>query len=71
VIDTAGICASVTSTSHTVILHDGIQQPVRSTDTNKLTKHTHTHRQADRGFVEKMRGGETFRLPGGLLKTLR
>ena len=24
-----------------------------------------------RGFVEKMRGGETFRLPGGLLKTLR
>ena len=23
------------------------------------------------GFVEKMRGGETFRLPGGLLKTLR
>jgi hypothetical protein len=22
-------------------------------------------------FVEKMRGGETFRLPGGLLKTLR
>ena len=24
-----------------------------------------------RGFVEKMRGGETFCLPGGLLKTLR
>ena len=23
------------------------------------------------GFVEKMRGGETFCLPGGLLKTLR
>ena len=26
---------------------------------------------AQGGFVEKMRGGETFRLPGGLLKTLR